>query len=79
MWQHDCGAATQNILLQATDMNLGTCWCGLHPHEKVMTEIRKLFDIPNNIVPFCVIAIGIAAEEFGSRGFYDEKKVKWVK
>jgi len=78
MWQHDCGAATQNILLQAAHMNLGTCWCGLHPFENNMTGTRKLFDIPKNRVPFCIIAIGVAAEGFGSRGFYDEKKVKWV-
>ena len=78
MWQHDCGAATQNILLQATELGLGTCWCGLHPVEKYMTETRKLFDLPNNVVPFCVIAVGVPAEDFGSRGFFDPKKVKWI-
>jgi len=78
MWQHDCGAATQNILLQAADMDLGTCWCGLHPVEKYMTETRKLFEIPKSTIPFCVIAIGKPAENFGSRGYYDEKKVRWV-
>jgi len=78
MWQHDCGAAAQNILLQAAEMDLGTCWCGIHPNEDRMDAFRKLFDISEDRVPFCVIAVGIAAEEFGSRGFYDEKKVKWV-
>jgi len=77
MWQHDCGAATQNILLQATDMGLGTCWCGLHPVEELMDETRKLFDIPKDKIPFCVIAVGVPAEPFGSRGFYEEGKVRW--
>jgi len=80
MWQHDCGAATQNILLQAMDMGFGSCWCGIHPNEDRMQGFRQMFDISNDRVPFCVIAIGIAAEGevFGSRGFYDEKKVRWI-
>jgi len=77
MWQHDCGAAAQNILLQATHMNLGTCWCGLHPFKEKMLGVSKLFDIAKNRIPFCIIAVGVAAESFGSRGFYDEKKVRW--
>ena len=78
MWQHDCGAATQNILLQAADLGLGTCWCGVHPVEKYMDATRKLFNLSSSVVPFCIIAVGQPAENFGSRGFYDESKVKWV-
>jgi nitroreductase len=78
MWQHDCGAATENILLQAADMGLGTCWCGLHPKENIMESIRKMFDIPKSSVPFCVIAVGVPAEKFGARGFYEDSKVRWI-
>ena len=78
MWQHDCGAATQNILLQAAHLNLGTCWCGIHPSQEKMDCFYKLFDIPSNRIPFCVIAVGVPTENFGSRGFYDESKVKWL-
>jgi len=77
-WQQDCGAATQNILLQATHMGLGTCWCGLYPNQVVAEATRKLFDIPSDRIPFCVIAVGVSAEEFGGRGHYDEKKVRWI-
>jgi len=28
-YPQDCGAATQNILLEAVSMGLGTCWCGV--------------------------------------------------
>jgi len=79
MWQHDGGAATENILLQAASMGLGTCWCGLHPNEKYIDGMRKLFDLGENIVPFCVIAVGIPDEEWGSRGHYEEKKVRWFR
>ena len=78
MWQHDCGAATQNILLQATDFNLGTCWCGLHPKENYMEIARKMLDLPKEKMPFCVIALGVPAEDFGTRGFYEEAKVRII-
>ncbi|MCL2432224.1 nitroreductase family protein [Candidatus Bathycorpusculum sp.] len=75
----DCGAATQNILLQAAELGLGTCWCGIYPKEDKVSAFRSLFTLPDNIVPFCVIAVGVPAEEMGSRGFYEENKVKWIK
>ncbi|MDR1992043.1 MAG: nitroreductase family protein [Nitrososphaerota archaeon] len=75
----DCGAVTQNILLQATELGLGTCWCGIYPKEDKVKAFRSLFELPGNIVPFCVIAVGVPAEEIGSRGFYEAGKVKWVK
>jgi len=75
----DCGAATQNILLQAAELGLGTCWCGIYPKEDKIREFQSLFDLLDNIVPFCVIAVGVPAEEKGGRGFYEEGKVKWIK
>ena len=78
MWQHDCGAATQNILLQATSMGLGSCWCGVHPVAEIMAKVKELFSIPENMIPFCVVAIGVPATNFGGRGFYDENKVQFI-
>jgi nitroreductase len=75
----DCGAATQNILLQAVELGLGTCWCGIYPKEDKVKAFRSLFELSGNIVPFCVIAVGVPNEEIGSRGFYEGNKVKWVK
>jgi len=75
----DCGATTQNILLQATELGLGTCWCGIYPKGAMVGAFRSLFELPDNVVPFCVIAVGVPDEEMGSRGFYEEGKVKWIK
>lgn len=30
-WPQDCGAAIENILLQALDLGYGSCWCGCYP------------------------------------------------
>ncbi|MDR2107890.1 MAG: nitroreductase family protein [Coriobacteriales bacterium] len=73
----DCAAATENILLQAVSEGLGSCWCGVYPTEDKVAAISELFALPENLVPFNIIAIGVPAEADGSRGFYEEEKVRW--
>jgi nitroreductase len=77
-YPQDCGAATQNILLEAVSLGLGTCWCGVYPKEERITDFRKLFKIEEPKIPFCVIAIGAPAEEPASRGFFEEAKVTYI-
>ena len=54
----DLSAATENILLAANVLGLGTCWLGVHPRPERMEGITKLFDLPEHIIPMCGIAIG---------------------
>jgi len=74
----DCGAATQNILLEAADMGLGTCWCGIFPREERIGPFTELFKIAEPKVPFCVIAVGYPDEDPATRGFYEEAKVLYI-
>ena len=74
----DCGAATQNILLEAVSMGLGSCWCGVYPREKRVETFRKLFNIPASKIPMNVIAIGTPNEAPAQRGFFDESKVTFI-
>jgi len=74
----DCGAATQNILLEAASLGLGTCWCGVYPRDELIPSIRKLFNIPEPKIPFNVIAIGTPAEAPQRRGFFEESKVTYI-
>jgi len=74
----DCGAATQNILLEAASLGLGTCWCGVYPRDELVTSIRKLFNIDESKIPFNVIAIGTPDEAPQQRGFFEESKVTYI-
>lgn len=74
----DCGAATQNILLEAASMGIGTCWCGVYPKEDRMGSIAKLMNIHSPKIPFNVIAIGVPAEIPAQRGFFEEEKVSYI-
>ena len=77
-YPQDCGAATQNILIEAADMGLGTCWCGIYPREERIEPFVEMFDIREPKIPFCVIAVGVSDEDPDPRGFYEEEKVRFI-
>ncbi|MDR3146145.1 MAG: nitroreductase family protein [Treponema sp.] len=72
----DCGAAVENILLQAVEIGLGTCWCGVYPKEKLVKGVREALAIKST--PFCVIAVGVPDESPKARGFYDGERVTYI-
>ena len=77
-YPQDCGAATENILLQAEAMGLGTCWCGVYPKEATMKAVGGVLDIKDDEIPFCLIAVGEKDEAPDPRGRYEEDKITWV-
>ena len=74
----DCGAATQNILLEASAMGLGTCWCGVYPKEDRVASLRELLNIPESKIPFNVIAVGTPGECPEQREFFEESKISYI-
>ena len=74
-WIQDCSAATENILLRATDLGLGAVWCGAHPQKRTVESIRTCLDIPDWQIPLNVIFIGYPAQECDPRDQYDETRV----
>lgn len=74
-WVQDCSAATENILLAARALDLGTVWCGVYPREDRVNVISVLFDLPETIVPLNVIALGHPAEEKGRVDRYQDSRV----
>lgn len=64
-WVQDCSAATQNLLLAARDLGLGTVWAGVYPDESRMAGFRDLLNIPPAIFPFALVPVGWPVGEFG--------------
>ena len=77
-YPQDCGAVTQNILLQAEAMGLSTCWCGVYPKEGTMKAVGGVLEITDDEIPFCLIAVGEKDESPDPRGRYEEDRVTWV-
>ncbi|HEY8364864.1 MAG TPA: nitroreductase family protein [Haloplasmataceae bacterium] len=75
----DCAAAIENMLLATHSLNYGAVWCGLYPIEKLITFISKIFELPSNIIPIGLIALGTIGEEKAPRDNYDVNKIHFNK
>lgn len=67
----DLGAVTQNILLAATSLKIGSCWLGLFNREARCEKIKKAFNIDKKYILYSGVALGWPQDE---RPFYDKKK-----
>ena len=76
-WPLDCGAAIQNMLLQAKELGYGTCWCGLYPIEKWVVKFQELLDVTS--IPCGFIALGVPKEDPEARGYFDPERVKYIR
>ncbi len=56
-------AATQNILLEAWALGLGTVWLGVYGRPERVEGISRLFALPDTILPISLIAVGYPMEE----------------
>ena len=75
----ECGAVTQNILLAASGLGLGACWCGIYPREERVASLSKLLDIPSSKIPMNIIAVGVPDESPEQKGFYEPDKVVFIR
>ena len=78
-WVQDCSAATQNILLMIDSLGLAGVWLGVYPREKRVNGISKLFDLPENVIPFSLISMGYPAEAKKPNDRYLENRVHYNK
>jgi nitroreductase len=75
-WVQDCSAATENMLLEIADRGLGGVWLGVYPREDRVEGLRALFGIPEQVIPFALIALGHPAEKKGLKKEFHEKRIR---
>lgn len=78
-WVQDCSAATENILLQATELGLGAVWCGIYPQKRAEERVRELLGMTEKQIPLNVIFLGFPAEAPEARDQFRESNVHWVR
>lgn len=76
-WVQDCSAATQNILLSAHAMGLGSVWLGVYPREERMLAVKTLFNLPENIQPLSIIAIGYTNEQKAQPERFNKERIHY--
>ncbi len=76
-WVQDCSAATQNILLAAHARGLGAVWTGVYPYEERIAGMRRLLDLPDNVMPLSLIPVGYRAEENPRVNRYESSRLHY--
>ena len=76
-WVQDCSAATQNILVAAASLGLGTCWVGVFPRKTNVEAVTKILDLPEGIVPLNMIALGYPDEDPPVKDKWRPERVHW--
>ena len=78
-WTFDCSAASENLLLQAEAMGLGAVWTGVYPYEDRTDAIKKVFELPDDIVPFSLIPIGHPKGDPQPKDKYNKENIHYNK
>ena len=78
-WVEDGSIAAVSMQYQAEELGLGSCWVqmrgrGLADGTPADEVIRGVLDIPANLNPLCIIAVGHKADE---RKPQNEDNLKW--
>jgi len=71
----DLGAASENILLEATARGLGAVWCGTYPEKKRIKDLQKALGLPSYITPYSTIYVGHPSKEAKPKDKFDPKRI----
>lgn len=82
-WQQDMSAATENMLLEACNLGLGSLWNGVAPIDETMEGVAKIINLPDDkdLKVFSIVTLGYPKEglknEFMDK--YDESRIHFEK
>ena len=79
-WVQDCSAATENILIEAQHLGIGSVWLGVYPREDRVKGIKELLNLPLRVIPLSIISLGYPAEKKEPSNRYDNLRIhinKW--
>ncbi len=78
-WIQDCSAAVQNMLLMIDYKGLGSVWLGVYPRKDRIEGIKKIFNLPERVIPFAVLPVGYPDEAKPENNKYNESRVHFNK
>jgi len=74
-YAQDLSATTENMLLQAAELGIGSCWVGIFPKQERAEPLVKALNMPNYIIPFSLVALGYAEEAPSSRHKFEKDRI----
>lgn len=74
-FDQDMAAATENLLIAVSGLELGATWCGMD--EARQEVVRSLVGLPDDQFIFALIPIGVPAETPPARTQFEASRVHW--
>ncbi len=74
-WVQDVSAATENLLLAAHSLGLGAVWTGLYPDLTRVNQLKTLLNLPEHIMPLCIVPVGYPAEQPEVKNKYNPTRI----
>jgi nitroreductase len=78
-WIQDCSAATENILIAAEAMGLGSVWTAVYPAKDRIDIVRRSLNLPDHIIPLNVLPIGFPENVDKPKDKWNTGKLVWNK
>ena len=75
LWEQDCSAASENILLAAHALGLGGVWTCLYPHEDRIEAAKRVLSLSDELIPFNLIPIGHPEREHAPMNKWHPERV----
>lgn len=76
-WVQDCSAASENILLAATGLGLGSVWTGTYPSEERCAAVSEVLGLPETLIPLNTIVIGYPDGEVTPKDKWQESNISY--
>jgi nitroreductase len=79
-WIIDASIATQNMILAAHDIGIGSVWLGTYPQMDRVRAQASLFKLPDTIIPHSLVAFGYQKDRIlQERNLYEAACVHFEK
>lgn len=72
MQNQDLACATENILIAATSLNIGSCYIGIYPLEDRVKHCNRVLNVSDGYFTFSIIGLGYPLED---NVFYQKNKL----
>jgi nitroreductase len=73
----NCSASIQNILLAAHSLKIGSCWIAIHGMPEIVSNVKKEFQLPDEIIPVALISLGYPDETVVVDDRFDKTKIHY--
>jgi len=76
-WLEDCSAALENMLIEATSLDLASFWFGVYRRDPKEGQVRSVLEVPSHVEVQGIGVFGYGAESVPAREGVDSSVVRY--